>query len=104
MQNREETTHLRPNGEEGEPIKMGDISNIEDAMMLDTHNKNARNKKIFYFAIGGFIIIALILAIVLPLSLKSKQPFVQEATFNGTFCANKTQTLLLQNKLSGVTK
>ena len=76
MEDGEETRHLRPNyGGGAAPIKIGDISNVEDAEMLDTKNKKATSKKILYFAIGGLIIVAIILAIVLPLTLKGKEPF-----------------------------
>ena len=110
MEDRQEKTLLRPNGEDAAPIRIGDISNIEDAQMIESDKQNARNKKIFYYAIGVFIILAVILAIVLPLTLNAKPsgpvpgPFVQEATFNGTVCINKTQAFLLQKKLSGTTK
>ena len=95
MEDRQEKTLLRPNGEDAAPIRIGDISNIEDAQMIESDKQNARNKKIFYYTIGIFIILAVILAIVLPLTLNAKPsepvpgPFIQEATFNGTVCINQ---------------
>ena len=100
MEDGEETRHLRPNyGGGAAPIKMGDISNVEDAEMLETKKKKATSKKILYLAIGALIIVGIVLAIVLPLTLKGKEPFKQESTFNGTVCINQTQTLMLQSKL-----
>ncbi len=90
MEDGEETRHLRPNyGGGAAPIKMGDISNVEDAEMLETKIKKARSKKILlYLAIGALIIVAIVLAIVLPRTLKRKEPFKQEPIFNGTVCIN----------------
>jgi len=65
---------------------MGDITNNEDAENIEA-SKGLRKKKIVKFTIIGVLIVAVILAIVLPLTLMTRTYY----NFEGTGCANANE-------------
>ena len=54
--------------------KLGNVTNDEEGQDIVDAQKNEKKRKIIRFSIIGLLIVGVILAIVLPLTLKKKKP------------------------------